>query len=34
MIYFIRGVFYFDFDGVELAVGGRRREGDAVFVAD
>ena len=34
VVYLIRGVFCFDFEGVELAVGGGRGEGQAVFVAD
>ena len=34
VVHLIRGVFHFDFEGMGLAVGGRRGEGDAVFVAD
>jgi len=34
VVYLIRGNFCFDLEGVELAVGGGRGEGEAVFVAD
>jgi hypothetical protein len=34
VVYLIGGVFYFDLEVVELAVGGGRGEGEAVFVAD
>ena len=34
VVYFIRGIFNFDFEGVELAVGGRWGECEAVFMTD
>ena len=34
VVYLIRGIFCFDCEGVKLAVGGGRGEGETVFVAD